>query len=177
MALKPTIYKAQVTLSDLDRAVYEDFSLTLALHPSETEQRLMARLMAFCLHYSPELSFTKGLSSTEEPDLWEIMADGVIQHWIEVGQPVPARVKKGLSQSQRVSVYAFGKSADVWWKSNQSQLSACQKTDYFQFDWLAIEKITAFCNRNMKLTVTITEEIMYLTQGEQTEELHVQKLI
>ncbi len=112
MARKATIYKADIQLSDIDRNLFDSLALTIALHPSETLERMTVRLLVFCINAKEHLQFTRGLSSTEEPDLWEKNLQGDIVHWIEIGQPEPARIKAALKQAERVSVYAFGKSAD-----------------------------------------------------------------
>lgn len=97
MALKPTIYKFRVALTDMNRDYYDSLNLTVALHPSENQQRMMARLMAFCLNASPELQFTKGLSTIEEPDIWEKSLDDQTLVWIDIGEPDVDRVKKSDS--------------------------------------------------------------------------------
>jgi uncharacterized protein YaeQ len=94
VAKKATIYKASLTWSDMDRSVYGDFNLTIALHPSETVERMMVRILAFCYRAAENLTFTKGLSSVDEPDLWLKHDNGTILEWIEVGQPAPDRLKK-----------------------------------------------------------------------------------
>lgn len=94
MAEKATIYKTNLTLSDMDRNVYDSFNLTIALHPSETLERMMVRILAFCYCAAEHLTFAKGLSATEEPDLWLRHDNGTLLEWIEVGQPTPERLKK-----------------------------------------------------------------------------------
>ena len=110
MALKPTIYKTQIELADSDNNRYESLALTLARHPSETLERLAARLMAYCLNTSRGLEFTRGLSTADEPDIWQHSDSGEIEHWIEVGQPEEPRLRKASGRARQVSVYAFAKS-------------------------------------------------------------------
>ena len=107
MALKPTKYKAQVELADSDRNLYESLPLTIACHPSETLERMGARLIVFCLQAGRGLEFTRGLSSVEEPDLWRHADSGEIEQWIEVGQPEPLRLRKACGRAGEVVVYAF----------------------------------------------------------------------
>lgn len=101
MALKPTIYKFRIALSDMNNDYYDSKNLTIALHPSEKPQRMLARILAFCLNAQKDLEFTKGLSTTEEPDLWHVADDQSITHWIEIGEPEPDRIKKPLALPSR----------------------------------------------------------------------------
>src|SRR5690606_12598237 len=114
VALKPTIHKMRIALSDLEREVYEDLNLTVARHPSETAERMMARVLAYCLNASPSLTFCKGLSDSDEPDVWEHTLDGRIALWIDVGEPAYDRVKKACRVAERVKVYCFNTRASVW---------------------------------------------------------------
>jgi uncharacterized protein YaeQ len=98
MALKPTIYKIHVELADSDRNCFESLSLTLARHPSETLERMLVRLLAYCLNYERGMEFTKGISTADEPDLWVHADHGDIEHWIEVGQPESARLRKACGR-------------------------------------------------------------------------------
>ena len=176
MALKPTIYKANVALSDMDRDHYDQLQLTLAQHPSETLERMMVRLVVFCLNAGPELSFTRGLSSTEEPDLWQRSLDDQVLHWLEVGQPEPERIKKATNQARQVSVYAFGKSADVWWSQNGPAIQALPRTRVYQFVWEEIQRLAQLAERTMDLVVTITEQRLYINRGEESVELALSPL-
>ena len=107
MALKPTIYKLKVALSDLDRQVYEALNLTIARHPSETLERMMVRVMAFCFNAQDQLMFCKGISDTEEPDLWMHSLEGNLELWIEVGEPTFDRIKKATRVASAVKVYCL----------------------------------------------------------------------
>jgi uncharacterized protein YaeQ len=166
MALKPTIYKSRIALSDSDRNCFEDIAVTLALHPSENLERLTARLLAFCLSWNPALDFTKGLSSTDEPDIWQHSATGEIEHWIEVGQPDPTRLKKACGRAQKVSVYAFGSSAPTWWNSNEADISALPRLSVWLFPWEEIEAASrVFNGRTSNLSISIVGSIIYLDDG------------
>ena len=107
MALKPTIYKFKIALTDLDRNYYDTLNLTIAQHPSETLERMMVRMLAFCINAQESLTLTKGLSTAEEPDLWAHTPDGRIALWIDVGEPAPDRIKKATRIAQMVKVYSF----------------------------------------------------------------------
>ncbi|HEU4621494.1 MAG TPA: YaeQ family protein, partial [Burkholderiaceae bacterium] len=123
MALKSTIYKADLQLADLDRHVYADYPLTLARHPSETEERLMVRIVAFGLHAHERLAFGPGLSDADEPCLWQRDLTGAIERWIEVGLPDERHLARACGRADEVVVIAYGRGMDVWWKNIASSLT------------------------------------------------------
>jgi uncharacterized protein YaeQ len=157
VALKPVIYKLNLNLSDLNRHYYQSFNLTIAQHPSESDNRLMARLMAFCFEAEDDLSFTKGISEVEEPDIWARSLDDQIKLWIELGEPAPERVKKASHQCKAVRVYSFNTKSDVWWSQSANKFKALQ-ANYYQFDAAEIDQLSSHLVRTMKWFVTISEE-------------------
>lgn len=165
MALKPTIYKAQIELADSDRNCFESLSLTLARHPSETLERMAARLLAYCLNCTRGLEFTKGISTADEPDVWAYSDSGEIDHWIEVGQPEQPRLRKACGRARRVSVYAFAKSAPTWWKLQGEEISALPRLQVWQFDWAEIQAAAALLDRTVQLNASIVGGIIYLDNG------------
>ena len=165
MALKPTIYKLQIALADSDRNCFEALSLVLAKHPSETLERMGARVLAYCLNYSQALEFTKGLSSTDEPDLWQHSDSGELQHWIEIGQPEEARLRKAAGKSPQVSVYAFGKSAATWWKIQGDAIAALPGVHVWQLNWDTMQDFAALLQRNAQLSVSIVGGTLYIDDG------------
>jgi uncharacterized protein YaeQ len=165
LALKPTIYKAQVELADSDRGRYESLALTLARHPSETAERMAARLLSYCLNSDRGLEFTRGLSSGDEPDLWQHSDAGEIDHWIEVGQPDEGRLRKATGRAKRVSVYAFGKSAATWWKKNGDEISALPRLQVWQFPWDEIVTIAPMLGRSAQLSVSVVGGQLYIDNG------------
>ena len=123
MATKATIYKASLQIVDLDRDYYHEHSITLARHPSETDERMMVRLLAFVQHASEDLTFTRGLSTSDEPDLWQKDLTGAIELWIELGQPDEKRIRKACGRAQKVWIYSYsGRSAEIWWEQIGSAL-------------------------------------------------------
>ena len=123
MALKSTIYKIDLNIADMDRQYYGQHTLTLARHPSETDERLMVRLLAFTLYATDSLIFGKGLSDDEEPDLWQKDLTGAIQRWIDVGLPTEKDIRKACGRSQQVVVVLYGgRIADMWWAANSKAL-------------------------------------------------------
>lgn len=156
MALKPVIYKLTLNLSDLNRHCYQDFQLTIALHPSETLERMVARIIAFALNAHDELTFTKGLSSVDEPDIWQKTLDGQTALWIEVGEPAVDRIKKATRIAQQVKVYSFNSKSDVWWQQEQGKF-ATLAADVVQFDDQQIQVLTQHVSRTMTWYVTVSE--------------------
>ena len=128
MALKSTIYKIDLNIADMDRQYYAQHSLTLAKHPSETDERVMVRLMGFALyaneaHANEALIFGKGLSDDEEPDLWQKDLTGAIELWMDVGLPTEKDIRKACGRSRLVVVVLYGgRIADMWWESNSKNL-------------------------------------------------------
>jgi len=167
MALKPTIYKLKVALSDLDRQVYEALNLTIARHPSETLERMMVRVMAFCFNAQDQLMFCKGISDTEEPDLWMHSLEGNLELWIEVGEPTFDRIKKATRVASAVKVYCFNSKASTWWELNRSRLAGLSAS-IFQFQWDEIQALANKVERTMDVSIIITESSAYVTteQGE-----------
>ena len=123
MALGATIYKVSLTVSNMDRHIYNDFDLTLAKHPSETEERMMMRLAAFALDADERLVFTRGITQEDEPDLWQISYGGDIELWIDLGQPDEKRIRKACGRAQKVIIYTYNrKAAEAWQRQNASKL-------------------------------------------------------
>lgn len=169
MALKATIYKAELTLSDLDRDYYATETLTVALHPSETEARMMLRLMAYALNAHEDLAFTRGLSSTEEPDLWQRNPDGTLEHWIELGQPDEKRLRKACGQARRVSIYCYGRQApQVWWDGLGSTLDRFNNLAVYHVGSVSEQELAALARRQMRLNALIQDGQLWLGDDEHT---------
>ena len=176
MALKPTIYKAQVELADSDRNCFESLSITIAQHPSETLERMAARLLAYCLNSARNLEFTKGLSSADEPDIWRHADSGETEQWIEIGQPEEPRLRKACGKAGEVKIYAFGKSADTWWKLNGEAISALPRIQVWQFDWGEVEALTGLISRTMQLNVSVVGGVVYIDNGNDSVSLEPMQL-
>ena len=124
MATKATIYKAHLNIANMDSHYYAEHQLTLAKHPSETDLRLMVRVLAFVLNASEDLTFTKGISQEDEPDLWQKSLGGDIELWIDLGQPDEKRIKKACGRAKEVIIYTYQEGmANAWWKSLENTLS------------------------------------------------------
>lgn len=176
MALKPTIYKATLNLVDMNRDVYVTEKLTLVLHPSETAVRMMVRLLAYALNYDQDLSFTKGLSTADEPDLWITRPDSSVERWIEVGQASPERLRKGVSRADQVKLYAYGSEVDIWWSKHRDAMNTLPKTEVFSFSAEEVEPLGAICDRNMEVTITISEQQLFIATGDQQFEVLLSRL-
>ena len=158
MAVKATILKAELQVSDMDRHYYAAHSLTLAQHPSETEERVMARLLAFALNASEDLAFGRGISTDDEPDLWRRDLTGQVELWIEVGQPDEQRIRKACGRAREVRVYCFsGRSADIWWKKNADALERCGNLQVFDIPTEASQQLAAMASRNMRLQCLVQD--------------------
>ncbi|WP_028862963.1 YaeQ family protein [Psychromonas aquimarina] len=160
MALKPTIYKMNINLSDLNNDVYDTLNLTVAQHPSETLERMTARVMAFCLNAQEFLTFTKGLSVADDPDIWaKSLADEFLL-WIDVGEPAFERIKKARRQAQAVKVYSFNTKSAVWWKQSQADFAAVD-VEVYQFQFEQIQALAKLLKRSMDLSLTISGDSLY----------------
>ncbi len=161
MALKPTIYKFTISLSDLNRDYYDTLHLTIAQHPSEKIERMMARLMAYCINAHERLVFTKGLSEVDEPDIWLRSLDDQIALWIDVGEPDAERIKKASHTARQVQVYSFNSKSDTWWAQISNKLISVN-AQIFQFPWQEIQAFAELLERSMMFSVTITGESAYI---------------
>ena len=169
MALKSKIYKLKITLSDLERHYYDSFNITVAQHPSETSQRLMARILAFCLNADERLEFSKGLSVSEEPDIWAHSLDDQLKLWIDVGEPAFDRIKKATRIASAVKIYSFNSKSNIWWEQGRDKFQQLN-VSVFQFDWEGIQAFAAFQERTMDISVTINDDSAYIaTQSEECE--------
>lgn len=174
MAVKATIFKVELQVNDMDRNYYQAHTLTLAQHPSETEERLMVRLLAFALNAGEGLSFGRGISTDDEPDLWSRDLTGVIDLWIDVGQPDEQRIRKACGRSGEVRVYCFsGRSADIWWKKNAAALDRCANLRVFQIPAEASQQLAALASRNMQLQCLVQDGQVQVMGDAATVEIDV----
>ena len=169
MATKSTVYKAELEISDIDRSYYATHSITMAQHPSETDRRLMARLIAFVLFADERLEFGRGLSNEEDPDLWRRDYTGNIECWIELGQPDESAVRRACGRAQQVILVNYsGNSAEVWWTKNESSLARSKNLTVIDLDSSDVEAATRFLQRTMRLQVMIQEGYCQLMSDNET---------
>ncbi len=164
MAIKATIYKAEINISDMNRHYYQNHNLTLARHPSETDERLMIRIIAFALSANEDLQFTKGLSTDDEPEIWQRNLSNEIELWIDLGQLDEKRIRKACSRAKKVCVYTYQSgSATVWWKQIENKLSRFNNLKIVHFPDDISKKLASFSNRNMQLQITIEDDEIWLS--------------
>ena len=167
MALKATIFKAELQIADMDRNYYRDHALTLARHPSETDERLMMRLLAYALHAGDGLAFGRGLSTEDEPDLWRKDLTGAVKLWIDVGQPDDKRVRKACGRADAVVVYSYGgRSTGVWWDQVGKDLERSRNLTVFSVPSDASRALAALAQRSMRLDCTIQDRQIWLADDQ-----------
>ncbi|WP_313113581.1 YaeQ family protein [Pseudescherichia sp.] len=174
MALKATIYKATVNVADLDRNQFLDATLTLARHPSETQERMMLRLLAWIKFANERLQFTRGLSAEDEPEAWLRNDHLGIDLWIELGLPEERRIKKACTQSKEVVLFTYNsRAAQVWWQQNQSKLAGFSNLSIWYLDDEQLAQLSAFASRTMALQATIQDGAIWLSDAENNLEIHL----
>jgi uncharacterized protein YaeQ len=177
MALKSTIFKASLQVSDLDRHYYQDHALTIARHPSETDERMMVRVLAFARHASEALQFGKGLSAEDEADLSESDLTGAMQLWIEVGLPEEKQLRRACGRATQVVVYAYGgNAADLWWKKNQTDLERIRNLTVINVPFESSRALAALAQRNMDLRCTLQEGHIWLSDAHREVEIDIVEL-
>ncbi|MFY0642098.1 MAG: YaeQ family protein [Bermanella sp.] len=171
MALTASIFKVQLHISDMDRHYYQSHSLTLAQHPSENDLRMMVRLMAFALNAHEELSFTKGLSNQEEPDLWHKTLSDEIELWIELGQLEEKRLRQACGKAKKVIIYTYhDKQAGPWMSQMQSHFERQKALEVFHINSSASEQLAKLVSKNMDIQMSIQDGEVFVSseQGEVT---------
>jgi len=180
MALKSTIFKANLQIADIDHSYYADHTLTLARHPSETDERMMVRLCALALQAHTlnsvcngdgTLAFGAGLSDPDEPDVWLRDFTGRTRVWIEVGQPEDKPLIKACGKSDQVLLYCFNHAAEVWWRSMESKLSRPQNLRVYRVPTLASQALIPLAQRSMQLQATVQEGVLTLGDASNTVDI------
>ena len=177
MAIKATIHKAQLQIADMDRHVYGDHALTIARQPSETDERMMIRVLAYALNVTPDelrgrLELSKGLSDVDEPELWQRDLTGDIVHWIDLGQPDDRRLMKAHGRSERVSVYGYASSTEVWWRGIEGKLTRTPKLAVWQIPAEQSQALAALAERSMQLQISIQDGSVYVSTANASVEIH-----
>jgi len=158
MALKATIFKAELQIADMDRHYYDSHTLTIAQHPSETAERMMVRLLAFALYANERLAFTKGISTDDEPDLWQKSLSDEIELWIELGQPEEKRLRKAAGRAEQVVVITYNsRSAAVWRNQMRDALAKLSNVTVRSLSNDSVEALGRLAQRNMNLQCTIQD--------------------
>ncbi|WP_157670758.1 YaeQ family protein [Chitinibacter sp. GC72] len=158
MALKSTVFKAELSITDMDRNYYATHHLTLARHPSETDERMMLRLVAFAQHASESLELTRGLCADDEPDIWQMDLTGAIEQWIDLGMPDEKRIKKACGRSNEVWIYAYGaRVVDIWFDGIKGQLTRFDHLNVVGVDAETLAELAKMTERTMQLQFTIQD--------------------
>ena len=173
MGTKSTVYKAELMITDIDRQYYETHSLVVAQHPSEPDRRLMARLIVFALFAHERLEFGRGISSDDDPDLWRRDLTGVVEQWIEMGQPDESDIRKACGLAKNVVVVTYsGNSAEAWWTKNASPLSKLKNLRVLDIESGSLDAATQLLDRRMTLTATIQDGEFQLSNGTDCVEIN-----
>ena len=176
MALSSTIFKADITLADLNTHKYDDLNLTMAMHPSENESRMMYRLASYLYCAHPELEFTKGLSSTSEPELWQKGLQGEIKHWIELGEPDEKRIRQACGKSELVSVFTTKKNTAIIWYDKIKNKIPLDKVNIYYIDIFENGPLEKIVSKSMRLSCTIEDTHMYLGDDDQRVGIEIKKI-
>lgn len=171
MALKSTIFKAELQVADLDREHYGDYSLTIARHPSETDERMMIRLLAFALFASTTLAFGRGLSTEDEADLQDVDLTGRIARWVDVGLPDEKAIRKACHRAEETVVLAYGSRAAIWWQQIAEQVAAHDNLQILAVAPADSQALAALAARTMRLQCTIQEGTIWLGDASRQVEL------
>lgn len=164
MALRATIYKADLNIADNDRRYYGSHAVTVARHPSETDERMMVRILAYALNADESLAFTKGLSETDEPDVWRKDLTGAIELWIEVGQPDERRILKACGRAGQVLIYCYGGSASrIWWDGIRDRLSRARNLKVINLPSQQTQALGALAERTMSLDLNMQDGEIFVT--------------
>ncbi|NLY35547.1 MAG: YaeQ family protein [Alcaligenaceae bacterium] len=178
MALGATIYKAEINIADNDRAYYGSHAVTVARHPSETEERLMIRILAYALYENGDerLTFTRGLSEVDEPDLWRKDLTGTILQWIETGLPDDRRLLKACGRAGQVIVLAYGRNAATWWANVASKLERARNLKVYVLPVESTQKLASLADRNMTLHFNVQDATVWVSSDKGDAQIEIQAL-
>lgn len=177
MALNATIFKAELTVTDMDRGHYATHALVLARHPSETDERMMTRLLAYALNAGEMLAFGKGLSDEDEPALWEKDLTGAIRLWVEVGLPDEKSVRKACGRADQVRVYVYGRNAERWWQDARTALARPDNLTVIALQPETTLALAGLAQRTMQLQCTVQDGMVWITDGTHTVEITPEVLL
>ena len=176
MALKATIFKVDLQLADMDRQYYQEHALTIARHPSETDERMMVRVLAFARHASEALVFSKGLWDVDEPDLWEKDLTGSINLWVEVGQPDEKRILKACGRAAQVVVYCYSSTSHIWWAQISNKVARARNLTVINLPASTSLALSKQAQRNMQLQCSIQDGQIWMTANDETVQVDLTTL-
>lgn len=177
MAIKATVYKATLQIADMDRGLYATHLVTLAREPSETDERMMVRLLAFALHVPADdhdgaLTFARGAADAEEPDVWQHSLSGEVRQWIEVGQPDERRLVRAAGRADRVVLYIYSSAAHIWWAGVQSKLARLNNLWVWQLPAAQSQALAGLASRSMQLQITVQDGQVWIGNNDSSVEVH-----
>ncbi|MEH6627635.1 MAG: YaeQ family protein [Motiliproteus sp.] len=176
MAQGTRVYKTQLAISDSDRHCYEQLNLSLALHPSETPERLVARLVAFALEYQEGLEFGKGISNAEDATIWRRSLDERVLHWIEIGQPDAERMTKFYRRSEKLSLFCYAANSERWWQQHKASFSKLSRMEVFVLDWGSLTQLAAGLDKRIEFQLVKNENHLYLSLNDVQVDFELQSL-
>lgn len=175
MALKATIFRLELQIADMERNYYADHSLTIARHPSENDERMMVRVLAFALHANDALAFAQSIGSDDEPDLWEKDLTGALRLWIDVGLPDDKRIRRACGRSDRVVVYSYGRGSDLWWKQGRASLERSANLEVIELPQVATQALARLAKRTMQLHCTIQDGQVWLADEDESVQVEAER--
>ncbi|MBS9402530.1 YaeQ family protein [Halomonas sp. TRM85114] len=172
MALKATVHKVKLQIADMDRHYYAEHTMTLARHPSENDERMMVRLLAFAHHANESLHFGRGVSAEDEPDIWQKDLTGAIELWVQLGQPDEKTLRKACGQARKVVVYSYsGHGAQVWWEQIGRKLKGLENLVVVDIGAGSVTSLAALSAKNMTLSCTIQDSSTYMASLDDSVEV------
>ena len=166
MAQKATIYKVDLSVTDMDRSYYETHKLTVARHPSETDERLMLRLLAFALNADEQLEMTKGLSTDDEPDIWRKSLSGELELWVALGLPGEKVIRQSCGKADEVILYSYGRTAEMWWDKIRNSTTRFDNLQVMNIPEVAAKELSEVASRTMQVQVTIQDGDVMFSVGD-----------
>lgn len=176
MALKSTIHKVELSVADMDRNHFATYPLTIARHPSETEERMMMRVLAFALYADERLSFGKGLCADDEADLWQIDYGGEIRRWIDVGQPDEKWIRKACARADAVVIMPYARMADTWWQGVRNRVTRLDNLQVVRVSAESAGELAGLCQRSMRLQASVQDGHVWFSDGERTVSIEPERL-
>jgi uncharacterized protein YaeQ len=164
VALSATVYHFAIQLADVDRGVYESLELKAARHPSETNEYLVARVLAYCLEYTEGIGFTRGLADPDEPAVAVRDLTGALQAWIDVGAPDAARLHKASKAAPRVAVYTH-RGEQLLRQLEGERIHRAERLELYAIDRELIAGFTARLERRMAFDLSVTDQHLFLSVG------------
>ncbi|MEO8281634.1 MAG: YaeQ family protein [Ideonella sp.] len=181
MALKATIHKANLQIADMDRGLYVDHAVTIARHPSETDERMMVRLLALAMYlpkddHGGQLELAKSLWDNDEPDLWQKDLTGQVIHWIDIGQPDDRRILKACGRAEQVTVIAYSQGTPIWWNGIAGKLARAKNLRVWQLPAEQSSALGRLAQRGMQLQVTVQDGAVWVSDDKQSVDIQLQAL-